>query len=156
MQDWLLDSAGKVTSHAAADSGVCEPCLMSHCLWTKQEVVERNQYRDLFASQLFLDLLPVANSRQRLFVRVDRRADIRALLDWAVQHKIKLVLVGTREAWLEAKRIGKAGAVILERQSTLISTVFGLEPRFDDFKDAGVRSRSVHFRPTCAQARTVG
>ncbi|MEE2756663.1 MAG: amidohydrolase family protein [Myxococcota bacterium] len=104
---------------------------------------ERNQYRDLFASRLNLEaVLPVANGRQRLFVRVDRRADIRALLDWAVQHKIKLVLVGAREAWLEAKRIAKAGAsVILDPTANAPSNFDSIRSRADAatiLLDAGV------------------
>ena len=104
---------------------------------------ERNQYRNLFASRLNLEaVLPAAQGIKRLFVRVNRRADIRAVVDWAVLNQIKLVLVGAREAWLEAARIAEAGAsVILDPTANAPSNFDSIQSRADAAKlllDAGV------------------
>lgn len=60
-------------------------------------------------------LQPVLNGTLPLVVRVDRRADIRAVIALADTFKLKVVLLGAAEAWTEAKTLAdKKIPVILD------------------------------------------
>ncbi|MGC6417321.1 MAG: amidohydrolase family protein [Bradymonadia bacterium] len=86
---------------------------------SNRRLFERNEMRTLAVSRLDLEAVaPVAQGKRKVFVRVDRRADILAVLRWAKSKKLHLVLVGAREAWLEAKRLAADGVgVILDPTS---------------------------------------
>ena len=104
---------------------------------------ERNRYRALYASRLnLLAMIPSARGERLLFVRVNRRADIRATVDWAVREKLRLVLVGAREAWLEAPRLARSGvSVILDPTANTPSNFDSIRSRADAARiliDAGV------------------
>ena len=73
---------------------------------SNRKFFERNQMRTLAVSRLDLEAIaPVAQGKRTVFVRVDRRADILAVLRWAKIENLDLVLVGAREAWLDAKQL---------------------------------------------------
>jgi len=77
-------------------------------------------------------ILPTAQGRSPLFVQVNRRADINALLNWSQENRLKIVLVGAREAWLEAERIAQAKiSVILDPSANAPSNFDMIRSRED-------------------------
>lgn len=59
-------------------------------------------------------LVPVVTGRQKLYVAVDRMADIRAVLALKQEYpKLDLVLVGATEGWLVASDIAAAGVPVI-------------------------------------------
>lgn len=59
-------------------------------------------------------LVPVVTGRQKLYVAVDRMADIRAVLALKAEYpKLDLVLVGATEGWLVADDIAAAGVPVI-------------------------------------------
>jgi imidazolonepropionase-like amidohydrolase len=59
-------------------------------------------------------LVPVVTGRQKLYVAVDRMADIRAVLGLKAEYpKLDLVLVGATEGWLVANDIAAAGVPVI-------------------------------------------
>jgi imidazolonepropionase-like amidohydrolase len=59
-------------------------------------------------------LVPVVTGRQKLYVAVDRMADIRAVLALKAEYpKLDLVLVGATEGWLVANEIAAAGVPVI-------------------------------------------
>jgi len=59
-------------------------------------------------------LVPVVTGRQKLYVAVDRMADIRAVLALNAEYpKLDLVLVGATEGWLVAPEIAAAGVPVI-------------------------------------------
>lgn len=59
-------------------------------------------------------LVPVVTGRQKLYVAVERAADIRAVLALKTQYpKLDLVLVGVTEGWLVADAIAAAGVPVI-------------------------------------------
>jgi len=81
---------------------------------TRKVDVEKNRSRALVASRLDLEAMqPVLAGTIPLHVRVHRRSDIRATLALAQQFKIRIVIVGGAEAWLEANALKKADVPII-------------------------------------------
>jgi imidazolonepropionase-like amidohydrolase len=69
---------------------------------------EKAQYRDFTASRLDLEALqPVLQGKTPLLVSVNRRSDIEAVLDLAIELKVRVVLVGAAEGWLVAARLAR-------------------------------------------------
>jgi imidazolonepropionase-like amidohydrolase len=59
-------------------------------------------------------LVPVVTGQQKLYVAVDRAADIRAVLALKAEYpKLDLVLVGVTEGWLVANEIAAAGVPVI-------------------------------------------
>ena len=59
-------------------------------------------------------LVPVVTGKQKLYVAVDRMADIRAVLALKAEYpKLDLVLVGATEGWLVASDIAAAGVPVI-------------------------------------------
>lgn len=59
-------------------------------------------------------LVPVVQGRQKLYVAVDRMADIRAVLALKQEYpRLDLVLVGATEGWLVASEIAAAGVPVI-------------------------------------------
>ncbi|RNJ61415.1 MAG: amidohydrolase [Porphyrobacter sp. IPPAS B-1204] len=59
-------------------------------------------------------LVPVVTGRQKLYVAVDRMADIRAVLALKAEYpRLDLVLVGATEGWLVANEIAAAGVPVI-------------------------------------------
>ncbi len=59
-------------------------------------------------------LVPVVTGRQKLYVAVERMADIRAVLALKTEYpKLDLVLVGVTEGWLVANEIAAAGVPVI-------------------------------------------
>ena len=59
-------------------------------------------------------LVPVVTGRQKLYVAVERAADIRAVLSLKADYpKLDLVLVGVTEGWLVANEIAAAGVPVI-------------------------------------------
>lgn len=59
-------------------------------------------------------LVPVVTGRQKLYVAVDRMADIRAVLALKQEYpRLDLVLVGATEGWLVASEIAAAGVPVI-------------------------------------------
>lgn len=70
-------------------------------------------------------LLPVLNGKMPLVVDAQRASDIKAALAMAAEYKIKVVLIGAREAWVVAADIAKAGVPVI------IDPTNNLPTRFD-------------------------
>lgn len=62
-------------------------------------------------------LLPVVEGRIPLVVRVDRAADIRALMAFAKEQKLKLAVDGGTEAWLVAAELRAANVPVIVHPS---------------------------------------
>jgi imidazolonepropionase-like amidohydrolase len=58
-------------------------------------------------------LLPVAEGRAPLIVRVHRAGDITAILKFARDQKLKLILVDAEEGWMVARDIAKANVPVV-------------------------------------------
>ena len=70
-------------------------------------------------------LVPVVTGRQKLYVAVDRAADIRAVLGLKTQYpKLDLVLVGATEGWLVADAIAAAGVPVIANGLTDLPETF--------------------------------
>ncbi len=83
--------------------------------------------RDLGLSRIDLAALaPVAAGNVPLIVEASRVADIRALIDFAREEKIRLVLSGAQEAWIVAKALAAAR----------IPVILGPEDNFPDGLDS--------------------
>ena len=79
-----------------------------------QKAFAQNRLRPLAAAALDLEaVIPVARGEKPLFLRVNRRSDIRAAVRWAQEKNIQLVLVGAREAWKEAERLAQAQVPVI-------------------------------------------
>ena len=70
-------------------------------------------------------LVPVVTGRQKLYVAVDRAADIRAVLGLKTLYpKLDLVLVGATEGWLVADAIAAAGVPVIANGLTDLPETF--------------------------------
>ncbi len=68
----------------------------------------------------FEAMLPILEGRLPLFVRVDSALGIQAVIRWAEEEKVRIVIVGGGEAWKVADLLREKGVpVILERVHTL-------------------------------------
>ncbi|WP_244982542.1 amidohydrolase family protein [Croceicoccus marinus] len=88
-------------------------------------------------------LVPVANGSQRLYVQVDRAADIRAVLALKNEFpQLDLVLVGVHEGWLVASDIAAAGvpvvAFALDDLPVAFEELAATQSNIGRMKDAGV------------------
>ncbi len=79
---------------------------------------DRGDARDLRLTPVHLRALqPVLDGKVPLVVRVDRAADIRALLAFAQKEKLKLVVDSGVEAWLVAAELKAANVPVIVRPS---------------------------------------
>lgn len=70
-------------------------------------------------------LVPVVTGRQKLYVEVDRMADIRAVLALKQEYpRLDLVLVGATEGWLVARDIAAAGIPVIANGLTDLPETF--------------------------------
>jgi imidazolonepropionase-like amidohydrolase len=80
-------------------------------------------------------LVPVVNGTQPLYVRVERAADIRAVLGLRQTYpKLQLVLLGVGEGWMVARDIAAAGVPVIADP---------LEDLPDSFEQLGVTQSNV-------------
>lgn len=79
------------------------------------ETTEIGKADEVFLSRFDAEaLVPVVTGRQKLYVAVDRMADIRAVLALKAEYpKLDLVLVGVTEGWLVANEIAAAGVPVI-------------------------------------------
>ncbi|NBB25192.1 amidohydrolase family protein [Porphyrobacter sp. SLTP] len=79
------------------------------------ETTEIGKDDEVFLSRFDAEaLVPVVTGRQKLYVAVDRMADIRAVLALKTEYpKLDLVLVGVTEGWLVANEIAAAGVPVI-------------------------------------------
>ena len=78
-------------------------------------------------------LLPVAEGRTPLLVRVQRAADIRQVLRFAAAEHVRVVLEGAQEAWMVAAEIARAGVpVIVDPEDDLPQSFDMLGARLDN------------------------
>jgi imidazolonepropionase-like amidohydrolase len=110
---------------------------------SKRRQFEQNRTRPLGVNRLDLEALePLIEGKVPLFLQVNRRSDIVQALEFAREMRVKLVLVGAAEAWLEAKRIAAAGVgVILDPSANAPANFDSIKTRADAasiLEDAGV------------------
>lgn len=75
---------------------------------------ERAGYRDLSLSRADLEaLIPVVEGRMPLVAVANKASDIRAVLKFAREEKLKLILTGAAEAWRVAPEIAAAGVPVI-------------------------------------------
>jgi len=87
----------------------------------RKTLFDENKARPLAASRLDLEALrPVLVGEEPLIVGADRATDIEALLAFATDRDIRLVIVGGAEAWLLADALAAADVAIV-----LDPTVYG-------------------------------
>ena len=79
------------------------------------ETTEIGKDDEVFLSRFDAEaLVPVVTGRQKLYVAVDRMADIRVVLALKMEYpKLDLVLVGVTEGWLVANEIAAAGVPVI-------------------------------------------
>lgn len=79
------------------------------------ETTEIGKADDVLLSRFDAEaLVPVVTGKQKLYVAVDRMADIRAVLALKAEYpKLDLVLVGATEGWLVANDIAAAGVPVI-------------------------------------------
>ncbi len=79
------------------------------------ETTEIGKDDEVFLSRFDAEaLVPVVTGRQKLYVAVERMADIRAVLALKTEYpKLDLVLVGVTEGWLVANEIAAAGVPVI-------------------------------------------
>ena len=79
------------------------------------ETTEIGKADDVLLSRFDAEaLVPVVTGKQKLYVAVDRMADIRAVLALKAEYpKLDLVLVGATEGWLVATDIAAAGVPVI-------------------------------------------
>jgi len=79
------------------------------------ETTEIGKADDVLLSRFDAEaLVPVVTGRQKLYVAVDRMADIRAVLALKQEYpRLDLVLVGATEGWLVANEIAAAGVPVI-------------------------------------------
>jgi imidazolonepropionase-like amidohydrolase len=80
----------------------------------RRQDFERNQMRKVNASRLDLEaLIPVVDGKLPLVVEAHRASDIQALLRFAREQKIRLVISGGQEAWMVAKDLAAARVPVI-------------------------------------------
>ena len=79
------------------------------------ETTEIGKDDEVFLSRFDAEaLVPVVTGKQKLYVAVERMADIRAVLALKTEYpKLDLVLVGVTEGWLVANEIAAAGVPVI-------------------------------------------
>jgi imidazolonepropionase-like amidohydrolase len=125
VDDAVSGPAGLVVNHTedgAQFAGMSRLVAFAHLREflddAKTFVSNRSAYvrRSLYAmpwSRLDLEAAAeVVRRRQPLLVRVHRAADIVAVLDWARNSRLDLVLLGVSEGWMVADQIAEAGVPV--------------------------------------------
>lgn len=75
---------------------------------------ERAGYRDLALSKADLEaLIPVVEGRMPIIASAHKAADIRAVLKFAREENVKLILDGVEEGWMVAREIAASGFPVL-------------------------------------------
>ena len=96
-------------SRSAVLAGLREVFADARRLRAPSGGVGEEPYRPLAASHLDLDALqPVLEGKVPLLVRVARKADILAILEFARSERVRVVLVGATEAWQVADVLARA------------------------------------------------
>ena len=103
-------------------------------------------------------LRPVVAGRQKLYVAVDRAADIRAVLALKQEFpKLDMVLVGATEGWLVADEIAASGVPVLTQALVDLPTSFeqlaSTQSNVGRLQDAGVKVALGGFLGTDHQPR---
>jgi imidazolonepropionase-like amidohydrolase len=95
---------------------------------------EKGQARPYGLSRVDLEaLVPVVEGRTPLLVRVHRASDIRDVLRFAAEEKIKLVLEGAEEGWIVAADLARAGVpVLIDSEAALPNQFEALGSRLDN------------------------
>lgn len=95
---------------------------------------ERGETRSYGLSRIDLEaLIPVAEGRTPLLIRVSRAADIRQALKLAREEKIRVILEEAEEAWLVADEIAAARVpVLIDPQADLPRAFESLAARLDN------------------------
>jgi imidazolonepropionase-like amidohydrolase len=83
-------------------------------------------------------LLPVLNGKTPLVVDAHRAADIEAALAMAREYKLKMMLLGAREAWLVADKIAAAGVPVI------VDPTNNLPSRFDAINASLENAAKLH------------
>ncbi|MFN0250219.1 MAG: amidohydrolase family protein, partial [Kofleriaceae bacterium] len=94
---------------------------------------DRNQARRMNAGRLDLEaLIPVLEGRLLLVVRADSEVDIRALLTFAAERRLRIAITGGAEAWQLAKELAAAKvSVILDPTANLPGDLAAIDARDD-------------------------
>jgi imidazolonepropionase-like amidohydrolase len=80
----------------------------------RRQDFERNQMRKVTASRLDLEaLIPVVEGKLPLVVEAHRASDLQALLRFAREQKIRLVISGGQEAWMVARELAAARVPVI-------------------------------------------
>lgn len=75
---------------------------------------DRAGVRDLALSKADLEaLIPVVEGRMPIIAQVHKLADIRAVLKFAREEKVKVILDGAEEGWMAASEIASAGVPVV-------------------------------------------
>ena len=95
---------------------------------------EQGATREFGLSRIDLEaLVPVAQGRTPLLVRVNRAADIRETLRLAREQKIRVILEGAAEGWMVADELAAAGVpVLIDPQANLPESFETLGARLDN------------------------
>jgi imidazolonepropionase-like amidohydrolase len=81
---------------------------------------DRAGARELSMPRVHLEaMIDVVTGRLPLVVRVDRASDIQALLAFAAEQKVRVIIDGGAEAWLLADELAKAKVPVLLQPSTM-------------------------------------
>jgi imidazolonepropionase-like amidohydrolase len=92
----------------------------------RRQDFERNQMRKVGASRLDLEaLIPVVEGKLPLVVQAHRASDLQALLAFAREQKVRLVLSGAQEGWMVAAELAAA------RVPVIVSALPDLPRTFD-------------------------
>ena len=106
-----LEDDGVITGYTVRLKPDTEPNEIR--AWTSI-AVEGNQMRKVNASRLDLEaLIPVVEGKLPLVVEAHRASDLQALLRFAREQKLRLVLSGAEEAWLVRKEIAAAQVPVI-------------------------------------------
>ncbi len=99
----------------------------------KRKDYDQRRLRALAASRLDLEaMIPVVQGRLPLAVEANRASDLAALVRFAQEEKIRLVLVGASEAWRVADQLAAAKIpVIVDPTQNLPDTLDGVHGRED-------------------------
>ena len=80
----------------------------------RRQDFERNQMRKVGASRLDLEaLIPVVEGKLPLVVEAHRASDLQALLRFAREQKLRLVVSGGEEAWMVARELAAAKVPVI-------------------------------------------
>lgn len=95
---------------------------------------DKGQTRDFKASKEDLEaLIPVAEGKTPLLVRVHRASDIRQVLKLAREERLKIILEGCEEGWMVAGDIAAAGVpVLIDTEADLPDQFESLGARLDN------------------------